>query len=681
MATVNGVSKLEDTGISHRAKWASIPIREQIAEIEDEIPALASNEHNIGKLAPIKATLRPEEGLGPEPKFKVGIVGAGVAGLFTALIFDHLKEKFGLDVEYEILEANSEDRVGGRLYSYYFKNVQEPSDHDYYDVGAMRFPHIDIMKRTFDLFEGVLGMKQNFTDSPSKGDLIKYYLQPEKGSKTPQLYNDVQLFQPAPNDKAVESDRQPTGRDFKIDDIPEKYMDQTPGGLVDEHIKKFTKVFNEQSAEAGWKNLMEHGDAYSVRQYLRKFYDDNVIDWLETYNYGNRWYDQAFSECVLEDLDFNHNKPWFAVEGGSQEAAHLMRKKIEAGGKKPISFGKSVTAMHYVDGSHDEMEVSVHGEAQPRKYDAVFNSAPLGSMQRMDLTGLNLNWGTKKAIRSLGYGASCKVGVRFKRMWWIEEPDLQIKGGVGKTDLPIRACVYPSYNMKDKGPGVLLVSYTWCQEAERLGALIDRNSPENEEALKQVLIHDLARLHSNTEKRYQELLGIIGDAYETHYAHDWYADPYTTGAFAYFGPGQFRNLYKWIIRNHGKHVIIGEVASAHHAWVVGALESAVRGVYQFLFRHSDRSEAAAKAVEAYNHDEIESPYGGLPAEYDRKEDTEWTVKDGKKEEVNRKYISRGAWARKGVLFEGIRLQQEKDKLDPTAIKAEQIAPLLDLAAK
>ena len=78
---------------------------------------------------------------------KVGIVGAGCAGLFTALIFDHLKEKCGLDVDYEILESNPEERLGGRLYSYRFENVKEKGDHDYYDVGAMRFPEIDIMKR------------------------------------------------------------------------------------------------------------------------------------------------------------------------------------------------------------------------------------------------------------------------------------------------------------------------------------------------------------------------------------------------------------------------------------------------------------------------------------------------------------------------------------------------------
>ena len=93
---------------------------------------------------PVKDDLYQDDEGGP---YKVGIIGAGCAGLFTALIFDHLKKEFGLQVEYEILESNSEERHGGRLYSYYFKDVENAGPHDYYDVGAMRFPEISVMKR------------------------------------------------------------------------------------------------------------------------------------------------------------------------------------------------------------------------------------------------------------------------------------------------------------------------------------------------------------------------------------------------------------------------------------------------------------------------------------------------------------------------------------------------------
>lgn len=81
----------------------------------------------------------------PQPvkpgKFKVGIVGAGCAGLFTGMIIDWLNEVTGLEVDYDILEAG--DRVGGRLYTHHFSEKET----DYYDVGAMRFPKNDIMRR------------------------------------------------------------------------------------------------------------------------------------------------------------------------------------------------------------------------------------------------------------------------------------------------------------------------------------------------------------------------------------------------------------------------------------------------------------------------------------------------------------------------------------------------------
>ena len=388
---------------------------------------------------------------------------------------------------------------------------------------------------------------------------------------------------------------------------------------------------------------------------------------------------------VLEDLDFNHKSPWWCIEGGAQELAHSMRKEVEVAGKKSIAFEKTVTAMRFTNHCQN-VSVNIKGEHSPRNYDAVFNSAPLGAMQRMDLSGLNLNWGTKQAIRSLGYGASCKVGIRFKTLWW-KDPQVNLninRGGVAKTDLPLRVCVYPSYNIHDKHdqPGVLLCSYTWSQEAQRVASLINRNSPENEDELRVLLIHNLAKLHAKTNdhKDYARLHAIISDAYETHYAYDWYADPSTAGAFAYFGPGQFHNMYPWIVRNHGKHIIIGEAASAHHAWVVGALESAVRGVYQFLFQHSKRSKAANDALMAYNQGTVRAPYGPLPYEFDRERDVDYmTAPDVCPVDHDHRQAEKaaeGMWAREQVIFEEIRLKQGGDQIAPEHIVENQLVDVV-----
>lgn len=63
-------------------------------------------------------------------------------------------------------------------------------------------------------------------------------------------------------------------------------------------------------------------------------------------------------------------------------------------------------------------------------------------------------------------------------------------------------------------------------------------------------------------------------------------DDCSSGAYGFFGPGQFRALYPHLIRPHAdsRFHIVGEAASANHAWIVGSIESAYRGVWMILER-------------------------------------------------------------------------------------------------
>jgi NADPH-dependent 2,4-dienoyl-CoA reductase/sulfur reductase-like enzyme len=73
----------------------------------------------------------------PGIPLKVGIVGAGAAGLYSAVLLD------SLGIDYDILEAS--DRVGGRIFTYRFNetawDASTPDDPDYYDyyVGSPPF--------------------------------------------------------------------------------------------------------------------------------------------------------------------------------------------------------------------------------------------------------------------------------------------------------------------------------------------------------------------------------------------------------------------------------------------------------------------------------------------------------------------------------------------------------------
>jgi len=106
---------------------------------------------------------------------KVGILGAGAAGLYAAMILE------SLGIECEIHESSC--RPGGRLHTHYFDDEKDPKKYQYYDVGAMRYPRIPIMQRTFDLFHRV-----NFTET--NGKLITYWMA-AKNSNTPALYNNI----------------------------------------------------------------------------------------------------------------------------------------------------------------------------------------------------------------------------------------------------------------------------------------------------------------------------------------------------------------------------------------------------------------------------------------------------------------------------------------------------------
>ncbi|MCJ1470056.1 hypothetical protein MMC07_008701 [Pseudocyphellaria aurata] len=576
------------------------------------LPELGSkiNPDNLPTL-PAFNPRKPEESLPHE--MKVCIVGAGAAGLFTAMIFDWLKEKSNegkipeLNISYDIYEAAEKDR-----------------EHQYYDVGAMRFPENPIMRRTFDLFEK-LGIHKKGAKHPD-GKLIPYYIKAKDKNNTPSYYNDIYYAVPPPKDKLDPYEmRIQTGPP-----IPEDLLKKGPKKTLQDAIAKYRQAFREDP-EKGWRMLIDT-DKFTARDFLQlpplsgfktinsntiidhseghdvKKQDDkpiggpgfnfNTVEWLETFGGGTHWYSQAFSEMVLENMDFDYYEEedeeekepatnWWCIDGGANVLAQQMEKSLT---RKP-TYCSAVTSIRLEEtkDTHNLVVEIVNPDKESHnKYAAVFNSTTLGAMQRMDLTGAKLNLGTKQAIRTLNYGASCKVGIRFSKAWWIQSP-YNIRGGLAQTDLPIRTCVYPSYNLEDchDKPAVLLCSYTWEQDASRIGSLISDVSPNHEESLKKLLFRNLALLHSTTAT-YKDVYKMIEDSYIAHHAYDWYKDQHSVGAFAFFGPSQFKEVWPDITcpSADGKLIIIGEAASTHHAWVVGALESAMRGVYQFVGRYA-----------------------------------------------------------------------------------------------
>ncbi|ROV86981.1 hypothetical protein VSDG_10088 [Cytospora chrysosperma] len=494
-------------------------------------------------------------------KFKVGIVGAGVAGLFTAPLFDWLIQELEgkLGIDYDIIEAADESRLGERLFTHSFSG----DEHDYYDVGAMRFPDNVIMKRTFRLFK-YIGLEKN-----QRGGLVPYDFD-DVNNVCPAHFNDVQTFGNIWQDGADDLYRLNQGLPADAQ-IPVNFLQPDPSKLTSEALSKVIPIVkgimdrqraveesNVADKSKNWAMLMKM-DHMSVRQFFSSSdngkddagndlpmgpgFNFNTIEWLETATIGTGWYDQSLTECIMEELDFvhSHNGFW-CVDGGAQKIATLMSQVVNKHVQR-IQFNSQVTAINANTRlranpkAHVLMPLKITQTrtktTRTEDYFAVFNSTTLGALQRMDLQNAGLSWGTKQAIRSLNYGASCKVAIKFKTPWWQVAPFSINKGGLSKTDLTLRV---------------------------------------------------LALLHANDQMSYDTLLQMLNEQYVTHHAWDWYKDQNTAGAFAYFGPGQFSNMWQEIIKPNafGQLYLIGEAASAHHGWIVGALESVVRAVYVML---------------------------------------------------------------------------------------------------
>ena len=152
--------------------------------------------------------------------------------------------------------------------------------------------------------------------------------------------------------------------------------------------------------------------------------------------------------------------------------------------------------------------------------------------------------------------------------------------------------VYPSYpagaapaNMSK----ALIVSYSWTQDAERMGAFINGDGTAKPELL-DVAFRDVAAVHGVTVEWLKQFY-TPGD----YYAWDWLHNPLTmgssffqwlfcfiivfSGAFSFFGPGVYENgdVYSEIIQPaaNGKLFFAGEAASACHAYVDSLLAPGV----------------------------------------------------------------------------------------------------------
>jgi monoamine oxidase len=199
----------------------------------------------------------------------------------------------------------------------------------------------------------------------------------------------------------------------------------------------------------------------------------------------------------------------------------------------PVEKGKRVTKLAF---NHDQslLEVGIAGESAPRSYAHVVSTVPFGCLRAIDTAGCSFPWALQTAIRTLHYDSSVKVGIQFSERWWEAEdkPRCLHKGGTSSTDRPSRTIVYPSYGIgKPESGATMIASYTWAQDAARIGSLIPKKASVSGEpkdtTLLDLVLGDLAAVHAMD-------VGELRKLVVNHKAFDWYADSNSSGTFSSF---------------------------------------------------------------------------------------------------------------------------------------------------
>ncbi|CAI6341398.1 unnamed protein product [Periconia digitata] len=475
------------------------------------------------------------------PFGKVCIVGAGVSGTFMAWMLTYL------GIEYDLLESS--DHTGGRVKTHEFPDDEE-CKHNYYDVGAMRIPLIDSNLPTRAVIEAL-----NIPHSDyilSNPEVPNYFY-----------------------------------RNYNIDKTK---ADEDFNNVVGPFVELLNINFN-----AGFDLLVNlKFDDMSTREVFRRLnYQFKESQTLETFNTGTGLFDQSFTETVLDTADFPDGAEWWRVEGGMIKLVEAMEGKI----KTKAKLNSTVQGYKMVKNGDKELVevewVNKAGKVHTDTYSALFNSTTLGALSRINLNGLGSKE-QREAIRSLAYDSSTKVGIKFKTAWWLEEGRVASRGGVSGTDLPIRVVAYPPWagigedtfkNKLDdpKKPTVLIASYTWHQDAVRIGSMTADSNADHSDVLKLVLRNLVELYHEkNPDITYEWLYSQVVD----WHTFSWQNDSHSSGAFALFGPGQFTHLYPHLLKalegSNNSMFIIGEHASAHHAWIAGALYSSATSLYVWL---------------------------------------------------------------------------------------------------
>ncbi|HEV7586611.1 MAG TPA: FAD-dependent oxidoreductase [Longimicrobium sp.] len=375
----------------------------------------------------------------------------------------------------------------------------------------------------------------------------------------------------------------------------------------------------------GWARLIYDLDGYSMRRFLKEFarLTDETIEAIGTIENLTSRLPLSFFHSFLGRSDINPNATYWEIEGGSWRLTDALLPAV--GGE--LRLDRRMIRLEYWDAPRDCSQLQHVSADGPHVWietvsedgrtteaftgDCAIVTVPFSSLRHVIVEPL-LSYRKRRAIIELHYDSATKVLLEFSRRWWEfsdadwarelaelaidgggggallgahpsaddtavtaamreaydrfrkanppERPADHVYGGGSITDGPNRFIYYPSHRVEGSAGGVVLASYSWADDAARWDSMDDDQRYA-------YALRGLVSLHG------ERILPFFTGRGQTQ---SWMRNPYAFGEAAVFFPGQLTQLHLDIPTREGPLHFAGEHTSLKHAWIEGAIESAVR---------------------------------------------------------------------------------------------------------
>jgi monoamine oxidase len=483
---------------------------------------------------------------------KIGIIGGGLAGLSAAF------ELRKLGAEITILDA-SEDRIGGRVYTYYFDNTGK-----YYgEFGAMRIP---VSHEATWHYINQFGLNTLSMTSPRRNNFLYVH---NTRLRTTDSVQDL-LYPKYPLTEQERSTPWPQLNDFAFESV----MNSLPPNIRAELIQilpnyspeilplmnmSLRQTFEALGLSQGAISLISGVDPASGIL-LNISYDEIVheeysMDYTNTYRIqgGNIYLPYAFYQSFLSANPPQYqNIPQGYLGSVTYKSGHCVTGiyQSEYRNKVVLKYTNNVAR-------NDSADI----------FDYVICAIPFSTLREVEIKPFFSNM-KMQAILELNYIDAQKTLFLCNRRFWEKNADYgNMVGGISLTDLPIQSIIYPSDHnycptaeaCSPDEPGVLVASYGLGQNAVRVGGLEEINRFE--------------LIRQNVEEVHGLPRGFLSSVVERYKTVHWNCKPLYRGALAYTTPGQKPLFaYQMLQPEYNNHIYFaGEHISTKHGWMQGAL--------------------------------------------------------------------------------------------------------------